>query len=193
MSGALICLLFILLPATVFCQCHGKERWPVKTGTDPDVGKVNTTPVTVGIDTMNGWNGGGPYSWAYLKKASKKRIAPHEFQVYHVEGLLTWYKCDCGPTGDQDYLLVIQNDYGQSIIAKIPSPPCVEPQSPFLAQIKEARRRMRSMFAPTSQKKRAMVRVSVEGPAFFDKAHGQLGRAENSVEIHPVLNLEFLK
>lgn len=176
-----------------FAQCNGKERWPVKTGNDLDVSKVNTSPVTISIDIMNTWNGGAPYTWAALRKKTKTRISPYELQVYHVEGMLTWYKCECNSTkGDQDYHLVIQSESGQSIIAEIPNPLCVGAGSPFKAQIKKARATMNSKFSPQDKKQKAMVRVAIEGPAFFDKAHGQLGRAENSIEIHPVMNLKFL-
>jgi len=104
---------------------------------------------------------------------------------------LTWYKCECSPkTGDQDYHLVIQSDSGETIIAEIPNPTCVSGGS-FLGQIKKARATMDSKFNPTGRKQRADVRVAIEGPAFFDFKHGQIGHAKNYVEIHPILSLKF--
>lgn len=35
------------------------------------------------------------------------------------------------------------------------------------------------------------TKVTVMGPAFFDKDHGQVGNAANIIEIHPVLDIEF--
>jgi hypothetical protein len=33
--------------------------------------------------------------------------------------------------------------------------------------------------------------VTVTGVGFFDFAHGQIGRAPNSTELHPVIRFEF--
>lgn len=191
-------LLFFLsilgLASSAFCQCSDKNREIVKTGSDPDAAKINQTPVTIGIDEMNTWHGGQPYSWAELKPKQKTRIKPQELQVYHVEGMLTWYKCECDPKrGDLGYHLVLESEAGKSIVATIPNPKCVGASSPFLAQIQAAWDKMTSEYSPKEQKAKAMMKVVVEGPAFFEKAHSQLGRAENSVEIQPVLKLEFLK
>ncbi len=188
-----VLLLLALATKPVHSQCSDKNREAVKTGTDVDVSKVNQTPVTIGIDEMNTWNEGKPYSWAELKPKQKTRIKPQELQVYHVEGMLTWYKCECDPkTGDLGYHLVLESEKGQSIVATIPNPKCAG-GGPFLARIQVAWDGMTASFSPKEQKQKAMVRVAVEGPAFFEKAHSQLGRAENSVEIQPVLKLEFLK
>jgi serine protease len=36
------------------------------------------------------------------------------------------------------------------------------------------------------------MRVRLTGVGFFDRPHGQTGRARNQIEIHPVLDIEFL-
>lgn len=183
----------IFLPLALYAQCNGQERWEVKTGGDSDMARVNTAPVTVTIPEMNGWNHGRPYGKKRLHQLQSNRISPYENQVYHIEGTLIWYKCECDQAkGDQDYHLVIQSDFGATVIAEIPNPSCVPAGSPFLDQIRKARAVMDSRYMPAGRKQKANVRVAIEGPAFFDFKHGQLGHARNYVEIHPVLKLSFL-
>lgn len=190
--GAAIFIPLFIHPLAVDAQCNGQERWDVKTGTDNDVSRVNTISQSITIPEMNGLNHGLPYGKKRLHHQQENRIRPYELQVYHVEGTLIWYKCECDQAkGDQDYHLVIQSEYGATVIAEIPNPSCVAAGSPFLDQIRQARAAMDSKFTPAGRKQKANVRVAIEGPAFFDFKHGQLGHARNYVEIHPVLKLEF--
>lgn len=132
-SNILIPLLILLLTAIpAFTQCNGQERWSVKTGSDLDVAKVKTHPVPIAISVMNTWNNSKPFSKTKLHQQQNNRLNPYELQVYHVEGTLTWYKCECNAAkGDQDYHLVIDDGAGGTIIAEIPNPQCVDKGSPF--------------------------------------------------------------
>ena len=44
----------------------GKERWPVKTGTDPDTSKIDFHPQTVTINDLQQMNNGQPFSQMVL-------------------------------------------------------------------------------------------------------------------------------
>ena len=107
-------------------QC-GVERWSVKTGSDPDAGSVNlTSPQTMAITDLIAFSNPQP---------DARLATPPENMVYVVNATLTDYKIE----GDSDYHLVLMDDQGNTMIAEIPSPSCVDPSSPFLSGITNAR------------------------------------------------------
>jgi hypothetical protein len=161
------------------------ERWPVKTGTDPDAQRVdlanvrNTTiaelialPPPHPIPTIG-------------------RVSPTETTVFVVNATLTDYKFEGGPHGDSDYHLVLQDEHGNTMIAEIPSPGCISSSSPFSTRIARARAAFDSKFVATSSFQTADIPVQVTGVGMFDFPHGQHGAAPNVIELHPILNIVF--
>src|SRR5215471_17369004 len=116
--------LMLFLAGSVWAQC-GVERWSVKTGTDADSGLVNTsvsTPTT--IANMR----------ALTPPATlppNGRVQSAETAVFTINATLTQYKLE----GDSDYHMVIEDASGNTMIAQIPSPGCVDRGSPFSAAI----------------------------------------------------------
>jgi hypothetical protein len=159
----------------------GVERWSVKTGTDPDVGKINlqsTTPTTI----------------AYLSSLpapaslpANNRISPTETTVYQVHATLTEYKLEA----DSDYHLILRDSAGHTMIGEIPDPACVGSSSPLLTSIQKARAEFDAKYTPTGSFQNANVPVTVTGVGFFDFLHGQTGVAPNGVELHAVLDVQF--
>jgi len=127
----------------------GKERWPVKTGTDPDVGDV-------GKNVVNGENLGAGFVETTIEELvriprpadmqpptqdfqayQEHRSEPVETTIWRLEADIIELKMEA----DGDYHLVLQGDSGETMIGEVPTPrpPFVAAASPFLDNIKSAR------------------------------------------------------
>jgi hypothetical protein len=116
----------------------GTERWPVKTGTDNDVNKVNLTAGIVHATVEELHAAARPKVLDTNEKAYyKARLGPVETTVWQVDCHITAVKFE----SDGDYHLVLQGQSGETIIGEIPYPnsPFVAKSSPFLADIRRAR------------------------------------------------------
>ena len=174
------------LSLSVQAQQHcGKERWSVKTGTDPDVASVNlSNPQTATIAQLVALSPPNPIP-------PNNRFGPTEDTVFVLNAMLTDYKLEGGRSGDSDYHLVIKDDQGHTMVAEIPFPGCVDSGSPFAAQIASARAKFDAQLTATSSFQTANIPVQITGVGFFDFPHGQHGAAPNVIELHPVLDIVF--
>jgi len=170
-----------LSPSTLMthpAKTCGTERWPVKTGTDDDVNKIDlrtVVPTTIAeLITLP----------APPSTIPNMRSVPVEVTVYRVSGTLVEYKREA----DSDYHLVIRDDSGHTMIAEIPSPSCVG-GGPLLLGITEARKEFDAEFTVTGSWKHANTPITITGVGFFDSIHGQTGVAQNGIELHPVLGV----
>ncbi len=171
---------FILIGNSAWSQC-GKERWSVKTGTDPDAAMVNISAVT-------------PSIIAELRALpapthlpSSARLSPTEPTVFQLTCTLLEYKIE----DDSDYHLVLSDAAGNTMIAEIPSPHCVGPDSPFAYAIANTRNTFDAKYHPTKTMHAVNEPVQITGIGFFDFIHGQTGVAPNGIELHPVLSITF--
>ena len=173
-------LLVLSVDANAGC---GVERWNVKTGTDPDAKLVNlkqtdSTTIAKLISLP-----------AQLNPAANVRVKPYELTVYSVDAVLTLIR----PEKDSDFHLVLTDSQAKTLVAEIPSPACVDAKSPFFKLIQNARTQFESKFPGLLGGTQVKVPVRVRGIAFFDKLHGQTGAAPNGIELHPVLDIQFLQ
>lgn len=197
------CLLPILGSGQV--QCGGTERWPVKVGTDPQVTQV-------AIDQPSSIDLADLIALTEPVRPSDNftRIIPDETHVFIVRAFMLKFKLE---TNDSDYHIVITDDthqftdhnggsIGHSVIAEIPDPNCLEGKnhqfrgtSAFVDRITAARALMDSRF-PNAKKDGSFndvgLPVEITAVGFFDRPHGQIGRATNNIELHPILRLCFL-
>jgi hypothetical protein len=162
----------------------GTERWAVKTGTDADAARVNMMmPQAATIAQLNAIT-------APSKPNSRatSRFAPTELQTFTVSGVLTVIKRET----DEDYHLVIvdPNDTNQSMIVESPNPDCAD-GSVFSQQIGHVRSAIDQQFGSIGRKQHPNLHVTVTGVAFFDPIHGQEGVADNGIELHPLLSIQF--
>ena len=132
-----------------FVTKPGIERWPVKTGTDPDVGNV-------GKNVINGQRLGAgivPTTVEELIRIPRsadmtpptlefpdfqqKRKSPVETTIWQIEADIIALKRET----DGDYHLVLQGASGQTMVGEIPIPraPFVLASSPWLANMQAAR------------------------------------------------------
>jgi hypothetical protein len=184
--------LFVLLslsPHDVFAFRCGVQRWPVKTGTDQDIGSVN-----LNLDQAT------PTQIQYLinlsepsQRPQSSRVAPVETTVYWFDATLTFWKWENSPTtGDWDYHLVFTDANGQTMGGEIPFPDCVDNSSPVKALITAARQLFDSNVVPMGHNISIPVRVT--GIGFFDlhsAGHNPTGSVPNGIELHPLLKLEL--
>lgn len=102
--------------------------------------------------------------------------------------------------GDLHFLISDTTD-GPTMIAEGPDPECVT-GSPYAERITSARVAvvgtgdkpglLGTVFGPHFREINPPKHVHIDGPAFWDKIHGQKGRAPNGIEIHPILRLRPL-
>lgn len=208
----LILLVGVSLASAVsaFGQCGGQERWAVKDGTDStasqvDFGNIQAKTLSDLIKLKE----------PKLPGDDKTRVLPQEATVVRVQARLVQWKLET----DADYHLVLTDDTenftqahgtptGHSIVGEVPDPNCLAgshdefgSQSPFLQisadlGIDVAREQMNEAFPNadlTGQWNDAGgARVEVVGVTFYDRAHGQVSRAPNNLEIHPIVSVKFL-
>jgi hypothetical protein len=162
----------------------GTERWAVKTGTDNDAARVNTMfAQTSTVAQLNAIT-----APSKPNSRASSRFAPTELQTFTVSGVLTVIKQE----KDEDYHLVIvdANDPNQSMIVESPNPDCAN-GSVFSQQIGHVRNAIDQQFGSVRGKQHPNLHVTVTGVAFFDPIHGQEGVADNGIELHPVLSIQF--
>jgi hypothetical protein len=193
-------------------QCGGQERWAVKDGTDPAASQVDfsniqatTIPDLAAIPKPQ------------IVHDDVTRAIPEETVVVRVKAHLIKWKME----SDNDYHLVLTDDTleftsgrknanGHSLIGEIPDTDCLSgsngdfgTDSPFLdvgpgrgLGMGAARDQMKAAFSNPDLSggwnDAGGVNVEVVGVQFFDRAHGQTGRAPNGLEIHPILSIKFL-
>jgi hypothetical protein len=117
----------------------GVERWPVKTGTDPDVDSVvsQIVPTTVeeliSIPRPEDMQPPTEQFPAY----QEHRSSPVETTIWQIDAEIIALKLET----DGDYHLVLQGASGETMIGEIPTPrpPFVENTSPWLSNIQTAR------------------------------------------------------
>jgi hypothetical protein len=178
-------------PPEFTCGEHcGTERWRIKTVFDNDAKSINFTPRHISVSEL--------VALRAPDVLSDERTSA-EKQVYSVEAVLLGWKQETGEHGDHDFHLVLAdpNDISRTMIAEVPAAECrgacsslqarhfVEVRQALIAQLAEPQAHFRR-FSP------AWV-VHVEGVGFFDVFHGQIGVAENCMELHPLLKVEFVR
>lgn len=187
--------------AAPFAPKRGKQRWPVKTVIDNDKNKVKFADQDVQQTTVEDlWLQERPADMPLTRAVPKyqaKRAAGPETTVWQVEGTITAHKWE----KDGDFHLVLQDlDSGYTMVVESPQDgegsdglPFVEDSSPVKDRIEQARLKLAEELNPAPFFKNANRKVRITGVGFFDILHGANGAAEtNSIELHPVIDVEFL-
>jgi hypothetical protein len=152
----------------------GVERWPVKTLTDAAAIRVDlSTVIRTTIAELN----------RHTPRCSDlpdDRTFAEEFRVYEVVGLVQLTHDE----GDRDVHVVLADpaDPARTIVAEVVDPACAA-ASPMLTTFSNARVEYRNLGSAVGRQLR------VRGVGFYDFAHGQTGRSESCLELHPVLNI----
>lgn len=169
----------------------GAERWLVKTLSDPDRDCVSLKPVDATVEKLAALE-------QPARRPSQGRVRPVECRVYRVVAHMAGWDSLMRGERDRDLHLVLfgLNDPYTSLIAEIPDPACSGAcRSGFGEQFAAVRsallQEVQNPSSPIGRNPDSAL-VVVTGVGFFDRAHGQTGRAPNGFELHPVLSIEFL-
>jgi hypothetical protein len=152
----------------------GKERWTIKTGTDPDARRVGTEPapganaagiVHTTVDEMIELE--RPEGMTDVRKDNPafktKRAEPVEFVIWQLSADITAIKKE----GDGDLHLVLRTDSGETMVAESPTPhaPFVTDESPWLDAMKEVRDAIAEQFG--AKLAGAVLQSTAQGAAMF--------------------------
>ena len=146
----------------------GKERWPVKTGSDDDVAKVNQLVVPATLEELIRIpRPAGMKDPSKTAKAfQKRRAGTTEKTIWRVDCEMLALKME----DDGDYHLVLQGASGEMMVAEIPTPdpPFVKATSPFVDGIRASRKAIDQKFKKTveAMKLFAMGKTMVPAAAF---------------------------
>jgi hypothetical protein len=152
----------------------GVERWDVKTLADPDAARVdfvNVTRTTIGhLNELA----------AHCSDLPPSRTFAEEFHVYEVAALVQF----AANEQDRDVHLALADPLApnQTIVVEVVDPGCAT-TSPYLTTLANARLEYQRLPVRLGQ------RVTVRGVGFYDFAHGQTGRSQSCIELHPVIDV----
>lgn len=166
----------------------GRERWNVKTATDPAAGQIELAPQNATVAAL------GAIPTTNPGNLDQPRDSGVESTVYSVTAELVEAKLE----SDSDFHLVLREGTA-TMVAEIPNapactgPPITERVSVFEEQIEHARASFVQEFGQPQRYPAPGLQihhqVTVTGVGFFDVQHGQTGGAPNSVELHPILTI----
>jgi len=160
----------------------GSYRWLVKTLADPDRERVRLDPIETTIDQLINLQ-------QPLGGSDVSRVAPVELTVYRVEARLLALFGESD--GDFHLVLASSRDPTVTMIAEVPNPECEGACASGFAEL-YGRVRQALIASLDSPQSEAHPLIRVAGVGFFDYVHGLAGVAPNGIELHPVLNVEFV-
>ena len=177
-SSVVLVLIVTSLQASARC---GVLRWPVKTGSDQDISKIDMNNVHM-TTIENLVNLAAPKNLP-----QSNRLSPTETEIYQLQATLL----EVNQTDDSDYHLLIADSSGHQMIAEIPDPQCVSASSLVKDQIQSARNYIDQKIQVSHQSQKVNILINLTGIGFFDVPHAQ-GAAANGIELHPALSIQFL-
>jgi len=181
---------------------QGHYRWAVKTASDPAASQIPAdSPTATTIAALIQEQVPDALVGAGETPPGPDRQPGVESTLYSLDVWLV----RCHPETDGDYHLVLSDGAGNTMIGEIPDPGRVDATSPFFAQIQNARAAFEARFPQMTSLAQVSVpegsarpglaeineQVQLSGIGFFDFVHGQDGVAQNGIELHPVIDIEF--
>ena len=148
----------------------------MKTLTDTDAARVDVLSVSnSSISALNGLT-------ARCSGLPERRSYAEEFRVYDVTGIVQVTRNE----DDRDVHIALADptDVTKTIVVEVVDPSCTT-TSPFLTTLSNARSQYLSLGSLTGKG------VRVRGVGFYDFAHGQTGRSQSCIELHPVLSISL--
>jgi len=178
-------------PSVIGCPV---DRYAVRFGRDYDANLIDLSAVTpTTVEAMRSWP-----TPSLIPPAN--RISPYETTVLILEATLIEYLQERSLDGS-DYRLVLADESGKTIIAKISSPDCGEqesgepgsdlPESRLLTDMGFSRAEFAARLSPTTTVEHTHIHIRVTGIGMFDTLSGQAGEAPNGIQLCPVLDISF--
>jgi hypothetical protein len=167
------------------------DRWPVRTGTDKDVGKVNPDPIITTVEELIAQP--RPLNLRLSGKATQyqsRRAEPLEITTWSIHAEITAFR----RTQNGTYRLILRSDSGASMLAQVPNPKFVDRSSPWRDSFIAVRMKLERQleFSGTFAYLEPPIPTQLIGIGYFGRPHGQTGAAQNGVELHPVIAFEWL-
>ena len=157
-------------------KCGGEELWSQKILMDEESEDIRRTPELTTIANLIRIDTEGE-----KRTADNPRLEFEEKEVTVKDVLIRKVILE----DDNDYHLVIQDRQGRHMIAEIIDPACEDAhQSEFIDDYYAVRETM-DQYAT----KFLHYSFNITGVLFRDRPHGQTGKADNNLEIHPILKL----
>jgi len=158
-------------------KCGGKELWEQKVLIDVESSQINTTPDNTTIREINKID-----SDKERRTKNNPRL-DFEEQVVTVKNVLIRKVII---EDDNDYHLVVQDRQGNHLIAEIVDPNCDDAQQ---SDFSDAYFKVREVMEDHANDFQHWT-FDITGVLFKDRSHGQTGKADNDIEIHPILKLK---
>jgi hypothetical protein len=180
----------LVLALTVIVRAQdvpcGKERWAVKDLSDGASASIDTKATNTTIAKL--------IAVPAIVAGRNDARHPEEMHLYRVKCRIAKFKLE----SDSDVHLVIEDPDDPSIhmIAEIPDPRCPDAiEGGHSEEFRAARAALEDVIAPRHISKRMQALVPaplvyITGVSFFDPPHGQTGKADNNMELHPVVKIE---
>jgi hypothetical protein len=160
----------------------GVERWFVKTLADPDASRVNipdATPISIrDLNALPSHCDGGP----------DRRTYDEEFRVFETVGRITYIAHE----DDRDYHFALEdlNAPGSTVVTELADTMCSgAAMSPHLGTLRGAEGLFLQLLGGQSPSALIGTVAKVRGVGFYDFNHGQRGRSENCIELHPIVSI----
>ena len=160
-------------------SCSDRQRWDVKTLTDPQASNINYTPIKTTIADLISI----PPQNTIIDNTPRFGI---EFNTYSFQCHIREFKL----SNDGDYHLVLEDlsEPSKTMIGEIPDPFCESVQQSIrVYQITQTRKDFQNTLLVTAQVDTSVYTIT--GVAFYDRVHGQVGVAPTGIEIHPILSI----
>jgi len=165
----------------------GEERWPVKTLSDRDAGRVNLTPQAGSVAELRALP-------TPSRRPANARVAPTELTTFSIVAQVVEFKIE----EDRDVHLIVADPADPTATMIVEFPDAAGCSGAIRSAEAERMRSTRaelvsSLGQPSTTAFRPVGgQVRITGVAFFDFLHGQRGVAPNGIELHPVLQFERL-
>jgi hypothetical protein len=160
----------------------GVERWPVKTLSDADAIRVDLSRVQQAtIKALN-------ERATHCSGLPSARTFAEEFQSYEVIGRVIYVRLE----DDRDYHVAMADpaDSSHTIVTEVADVACQGAiSSPHRARLESARSEFINLLGGRPPASLVGTTVRLRGVGFYDFNHGQIGRAQNCMELHPILSI----
>lgn len=120
------------------------------------------------------------------------RAYPEEFSTFSFVGRITLVRLE----DDRDYHVALADpdDPTFTIVTEIPDPVCQGVVgSPFFATLFQTRTSFDAIIAGRQLSALVGTLIRVRGVGFFDFNHGQTGRSQSCIELHPLIGVELVQ
>jgi hypothetical protein len=172
-------------PPTGGLAC-GVERWFVKTLSDQDASRVSVNSVTpISIRELNSFA-------THCSALPERRTFTEEFTVFEVTGRISFVAHE----DDRDYHIALEDpdSPGFTVVTELADILCAGAViSPHFASLTAADAMWKILLDNRAPSALVGTTVRVRGVGFYDFAHGQRGRSQNCIELHPITSINIVR